>query len=217
LWHSVLYLGTARNLNNIFSKSNNNAYLCSQNFYKKMGNYNEQEILAMLQDERQRSKAFSILVKQLSEKLYWQIRKMVMNHDDANDVLQNTFIKAWNAVGSFRGDSKLSTWFFRIAVNETLTFLNSRRMENLSGILELEDVLVQRLEADTYFSGDEAQMRLQKAVLTLPEKQRLVFNMKYFDDMKYEEMSDVLGTSVGALKASYHLAVQKIEKFLTED
>ena len=182
-----------------------------------MGTYNEQEILAMLQDEGQCNKAFTILVKQHTEKLYWQIRKMVLNHDDANDVLQNVFIKAWNAVGSFRGESKLSTWLFRIAVNETLTFLNSRRMENLSGILELEDVLVQRLEADTYFSGEEVQMRLQKAILTLPEKQRLVFNMKYFDDMKYEEMSDVLGTSVGALKASYHLAVQKIEKFLTKD
>ncbi|GHT35300.1 DNA-directed RNA polymerase sigma-70 factor [Bacteroidia bacterium] len=182
-----------------------------------MGTYNEQEILEMLQDERQRNQAFSLLVKQNSEKLYWQIRKMVLNHDDANDVLQNTFIKAWNAVLSFRGESKISTWLYRIATNETLTFLNSKRTENISGILELEDVLVQRLEADTYFSGEEAQMRLQKAILTLPEKQRLVFNMKYFDDMKYEEMSDVLGTSVGALKASYHLAVQKIEKNLTAD
>ena len=171
----------------------------------------------MLQDEKQRNKAFSILVKQNSEKLYWQIRKMVLNHDDSNDILQNTFIKAWSAVGSFRGESKLSTWLFRIATNETLTFLNSRRMENMSGILELEDVLVQNLEADTYFSGDEAQMNLQKAVLLLPEKQRMVFNMKYFDDMRYEEMSDILGTSVGALKASYHLSVQKIEKFLSED
>jgi len=182
-----------------------------------MSNYNEQEILIMLQDEKQRNKAFSILVKQNSEKLYWQIRKMVLNHDDSNDILQNTFIKAWSAVGSFRGESKLSTWLFRIATNETLTFLNSRRMENMSGILELEDVLVQNLEADTYFSGDEAQMNLQKAVLLLPEKQRMVFNMKYFDDMRYEEMSDILGTSVGALKASYHLAVKKIEKFLSED
>ncbi|MDR0874430.1 MAG: sigma-70 family RNA polymerase sigma factor [Prevotellaceae bacterium] len=182
-----------------------------------MGTYNEQEIFEMLQDERQRNQAFCLLVKQNSEKLYWQIRKMVLNHDDANDVLQNTFIKAWNAVSAFRGESKISTWLYRIATNETLTFLNSKRAENISGILELEDVLVQRLEADTYFSGEEAQMRLQKAILTLPEKQRLVFNMKYFDDMKYEEMSDVLGTSVGALKASYHLAVQKIEKNLTAD
>jgi RNA polymerase sigma-70 factor (ECF subfamily) len=179
--------------------------------------YDEQEILAMLQDENQRSKAFSILVEAHSQQLYWQIRKMVLDHEDANDVLQNTFIKAWNAIPTFRGESKLSTWFYRIAVNETLTFLNSRRMTNISGIMELEDVLVQNLESDSYFNGDEAQLKLQKAILTLPEKQRLVFNMKYFDDMKYEEMSEVLGTSVGALKASYHLAVKKIENFLTAD
>ncbi len=179
--------------------------------------YNEQEMLVMLQDETQLHKAFNILVKTHSQQLYWQIRNMVLNHEDANDILQNTFIKAWNAIPSFRGESKLSTWFYRIAVNEALTFLNSQRTANLSGILELEDVLAQRLEADCYFSGDEAQLKLQKAVLTLPEKQRLVFNMKYFDEMKYEDMSEVLGTSVGALKASYHLAVKKIENFLLAD
>jgi len=180
-------------------------------------NYNEQEMLAMLQDENQSHKAFGVLVKAHSQQLYWQIRNMVLNHDDANDVLQNTFIKAWNAISSFRGDSQLSTWLYRIAVNETLTFLNSQRMKNVSGITELEDVLVQRMEADSYFSGEEAQLRLQKAILTLPEKQRLVFNMKYYEEMKYEEMSEVLGTSVGALKTSYHLAVKKIEKILTAD
>ncbi len=179
--------------------------------------YNEQEMLAMLQDETQLHKAFGILVKSHSEQLYWQIRNMVLNHEDANDILQNTFIKAWNAIASFRGDSKLSTWLYRIAVNETLTFLNSQRMTNLSGILELEDIMVQRLQADSYFNGDEAQMRLQKAILTLPEKQRLVFNMKYFEGMKYEQMSEVLNTSVGALKASYHLAVKKIENYFSED
>lgn len=179
--------------------------------------YDEKQMLTMLQDENQSHKAFNILVKTHSQQLYWQIRNMVLNHDDANDVLQNTFIKAWNAIPSFRGDSQLSTWLYRIAVNETLTFLNSQRMKNVSGITELEDVLVQRLEADSYFCGEEADLRLQKAILTLPEKQRIVFNMKYYEEMKYEEMSEILGTSVGALKTSYHLAVKKIETFLTAD
>jgi RNA polymerase sigma-70 factor (ECF subfamily) len=176
--------------------------------------YNELEILSMLKNEDLRAQAFSVLVKAHSQQLYWQIRKMLLNHDDTNDVLQNTFIKAWGAIANFRGESKLSTWFYRIAVNETLSFFNTQRMKNVSGILELEDLLVQRLESDSYFSGDEVQLKLQKAILTLPEKQRLVFNMKYFDEMKYEEMSEILGTSVGALKASYHIASKKIEEFL---
>jgi RNA polymerase sigma-70 factor (ECF subfamily) len=178
---------------------------------------NEQEILRMLRNDKERSKAFDILVKKHTQQMYWQIRKMVLNHEDSNDILQNTFIKAWNSIADFRGDSKLSTWLYRIAVNETLTFLNSQRMNNISGILELEDVLVQKLESDSYFSGDEAQLKLQKAILTLPEKQRLVFNMKYFEEIKYEEMSEILGTSVGALKASYHLAVKKIENILLQE
>ncbi len=179
--------------------------------------YEEQELLKMLQDTKQQHAAFNILVKAHSEQLYWQIRNMVLNHDDANDVLQNTFIKVWNAIPTFRGESKLSTWLYRIAVNETLTFLNSQRMTNMSGIVELEDVLAQRMETDSYFDGDEAEIKLQKAILTLPEKQRLVFNMKYYDNIKYEDMSEILGTSVGALKASYHLAVKKIESFLAEN
>jgi RNA polymerase sigma-70 factor, ECF subfamily len=173
----------------------------------------EIELMAMLQDEKLKSKAFNQVVVKYQQQIYWQIRKMVLNHDDANDVMQNTFIKAWNAIDSFRGESKLSTWLYRIAVNESLTFLSKQRSQHLG--IDLEDVMLNKMEADTYFDGDELQVRLQKAILTLPEKQRLVFNMKYYDDLKYEEMEAVLGTSVGALKASYHLAVKKIEAFFS--
>jgi RNA polymerase sigma-70 factor, ECF subfamily len=179
-----------------------------------MDKQQETELLNQLKDERQSKRAFEAIVNNFSESLYWQIRKMVLNHDDANDVLQNTLIKAWSNISQFRGDSRLSTWLFRIAINETYTFLNKERQRNQSTITDLEDVLVQNLQSDPYFSGDEANIRLQKGILSLPEKQRLVFNMKYYDDMKYEQMSTILGTSVGALKASYHHAVKKIEAFL---
>ena len=139
---------------------------------------------------------------------------MVLAHDDANDVLQNTFLKAWSNIDQFRGDSKIGTWLYRIAINETYTFLNKERQKNVYGITDLEDSMVQSLQGDSYFDGDEAALKLQKAVLSLPEKQRTVFNMKYYDEMKYEEMSEILGTSVGALKASYHFAVQKIEALM---
>lgn len=169
----------------------------------------------MLRDESQKRKAFNLLVQENSESLYWLIRKMVLSHDDTNDVLQNTFLKAWANLDQFRGDSKIATWLYRIAINETYTFLNKERQKNPIGITDLEDTMVQNLQSDTYFDGDAATIKLQKAVLSLPEKQRLVFNMKYYDEMKYEEMSELLGTSVGALKASYHFAVQKIEAYMT--
>jgi len=174
----------------------------------------ETDLLARLADEKLRRKAFEELVNTYSESLYWQIRKMVLNHDDANDVLQNTLIKVWSNINQFRGESRLSTWLFRIAINETYTFLNKERQRNVTSMTDLEDVMVQRLQSDPYFSGDEAAVLLQKAILSLPDKQRLVFNMKYYDDLKYEEMSEILGTSVGALKASYHHAVKKVEAFL---
>ncbi|MCD7973546.1 MAG: sigma-70 family RNA polymerase sigma factor [Candidatus Azobacteroides sp.] len=182
-----------------------------------MPTFDEHEILSRLQDKEKQRTAFSDLVSFFSEKLYWQIRKMVLSHDDANDVLQNTFIKAWTNIDSFRGDAKLSTWLYRIAVNECITFLNRQKMKNNISISDDDSYLMNVLEADNYFAGDEAQLKLQKAILTLPEKQRLVFNMRYFDDMKYEEMSEVLGTSVGALKVSYHHAVKKIEDYLTNN
>jgi RNA polymerase sigma-70 factor, ECF subfamily len=179
-----------------------------------MGKTNETELLEMLRDTNRQRKAFDILVQENSENLYWLIRKMVLSHDDANDVLQNTFLKAWSNMDQFRGESKIATWLYRIAINETYTFLNKERQKNLAGITDLEDAMVQNLQGDSYFDGDAAALKLQKAVATLPEKQRMVFNMKYYEEMKYEDMSEILGTSVGALKASYHFAVQKIEAYM---
>jgi RNA polymerase sigma factor, sigma-70 family len=180
--------------------------------------YDESEILRDLKsgDPFIQRKAFEKIVNNYSEKLYWQIRKLVMSHDDANDLLQNAFIKAWMSIDLFRGEAKLSTWLYKIAVNESITFLNKQRAHNNLS-LDDETFLSQRLESDSYFDGDELQMKLQKAILTLPEKQRIVFNMRYYDEMPYEEMSSVLGTSVGALKASYHHATKKIEDFLNQD
>lgn len=182
-----------------------------------MEKFQDEDLLLMLNDENQRRKAFTMLVKQYSESLYWQIRKMVLSHDDANDILQNTFLKCWANIEHFRGDSKISTWLFRIAINETYTFLNKERQKNQFNFTDIEDTMVQNLEGDPWFSGDEVAIKLQKAIMTLPDKQRLVFNMKYYNEMKYEEMSEILGTSVGALKASYHHAVKKIEAFLALD
>lgn len=175
----------------------------------------EKELIIRLQNTGTQRDAFSVLVKEFSETLYWQIRKIVLSHDDANDVLQNTFVKIWTSIDSFRGDSKLSTWLYRIAINESITFLNKQRQKNNLSIDDTEGFLIQKLESDEYFDGDAAQLKLQKAILSLPEKQRIVFNLKYFEEMKYEQMSEILGTSVGALKASYHHAVKKIEEFLT--
>jgi RNA polymerase sigma-70 factor (ECF subfamily) len=160
--------------------------------------------------------AFSLIVHKYRERLYWHIRKIVISHDDTDDVLQNTFIKAWSALPEFRGDSQLFTWLYRIATNESLTFLKKKRTKFLLPLVDVERQLSNSIEDDPYFNGDALQKKLQKAVLKLPEKQRLVFNMRYYDEMKYEDISDVLGTSVGALKASYHHAVQKIEKLMEE-
>ncbi len=175
------------------------------------------ELLLQIKDERKRSKAFSEIVRMYQERLYWHIRKMVLVHEDADDILQNTFLKAWNALDNFRGDSQVSTWLYRIATNETLTFLANKRLKTLQGLEEVEDQMFRNLQSDTWFSGNEVETKLQKAILTLPEKQRLVFNMKYFEDITYDEMEQILGTTVGALKASYHHAVKKIERYLNED
>ena len=180
-----------------------------------MSPYNEREVLELLQEESTQLKGFEMIVSQYSEQLYWQIRRMVLSHEDANDLLQNTFIKAWTNIDYFRAEAKLSTWLYRIALNECLTFLNKQRA-NMVAIDDPEAIGVQNLESDSYFSGDRIQLLLQKALLSLPEKQRMVFNLKYYQEMKYEDMSDIFGTSVGALKASYHHAVKKIEKFFEE-
>lgn len=174
----------------------------------------ESELIEQLKDESTQSQAFTALVKKYQEQVYWLIRKMVLSHDDANDVLQNTFLHAWKGIKTFRGDAKFSTWLYRIAVNETFTFLANAELKNANNMTDLEDVMVQNLASDEYFEGDELQVKFQKAILSLPPKQRMVFNMKYFEEKKYEEMEEILGTSVGALKASYHHAVKKIESFI---
>ncbi len=195
-------------------------YLCRKQVNQDItmnSSYNEREVLALLQDESTQRKGFEMIVAQYGEQLYWQIRRMVLSHEDANDLLQNTFIKAWSNIDYFRGDAKLSTWLYRIALNECLTFLNKQRAAATVSLDAPEAAVLDKLESDAYFTGDKAQMLLQKALLSLPEKQRMVFNLKYYQEMKYEEMSEIFGTSVGALKASYHHAVKKIEKFLADE
>lgn len=178
-----------------------------------MSKYNETEIIRQLQDPSTQRQAFTEVVRAYSEQLYWQIRRMVFSHDDADDLLQNTFMKAWDNLDCFRGEARLSTWLYRIALNESLNFLNRRRAENHLSIDDADAALLNRLESDPYFDGDETQKMLQKAIMTLPEKQRIVFNLKYFQELKYEEIADILGTSTGALKTSYFHAVKKIEDF----
>ncbi|MEN8117243.1 MAG: RNA polymerase sigma factor [Bacteroidota bacterium] len=171
-------------------------------------------LIANLKQENKRDLAFHVLVKKYQKRLYWHIRKIVMNHDDADDVLQNTFLKVWRSIDNFREESSLYTWLYRIATNESITFLNSKKKKNIMPLNEVSDYLMENLMSDPFLDGDEIQIKLQKAILRLPEKQRLVFNMKYFDDLKYDDMAKVLDTSVGALKASYHHAVKKVEEYL---
>ena len=172
-----------------------------------------ENLVARLRDAATVREAFSEVIRLYSEPLYWQIRRMVQSHDDANDLLQNTFMKAWQSIENFRGDARLSTWRYKIAINESITFLARERKRLGLSLDDQEAALAATIEADPDIDGDALARDLRKAIASLPEKQRLVFNMKYFDDMKYEDMSNILGTSVGALKASYHLAVKKIEGF----
>ncbi len=177
-----------------------------------MENLNDKELIVMFRNEKSRHSAFNLIVKKYQQKIYWHIRRIVIVHDDADDVVQNTFIKAWEGLQKFREESNIYTWLYRIATNESITFLNKKRNDISLG--EVEHQLSKSLEADVYYDGDEIQTKLQKAILTLPEKQRIVFNMKFYDEMKYEDMSEALETSVGALKASFHHAVKKIEEFV---
>lgn len=174
----------------------------------------DEEILKKFSVEKTRNEAFNLLLNKYQQKIYWHIRRLVVNHDDADDLVQETFIKVWKNLHNFRSDSQLYTWLYRIATNECITFLNRKKLKSSISLDDSPD-LSNTLAEGSYFNGDKAQLKLQQALLTLPEKQRLVFNMKYFDDLKYEEISQILGTSVGALKASFHLAVKKIEQFLT--
>ncbi|MFT5915538.1 MAG: RNA polymerase sigma factor (sigma-70 family) [Bacteroidia bacterium] len=171
----------------------------------------DKEILEKFRNPDSRNYAFNLLVRQYQERIYWHIRKMVIDHEDANDLTQDVFVKVFKSLEKFKGDSQLFTWIYRIATNECLNFLKKKKRRFFLPIHDVEKELAQKVDEGKYISGDEIQLKLQKALLTLPEKQRLVFNMKYFDEMKYEQISAVLGTSVGALKASYHIASKKVE------
>ena len=175
----------------------------------------DQELILKFLHSDTRNFAFNQLVRQYQQKVYWHIRKMVIDHEDANDLTQEVFIKIRKNLASFRQDSQLYTWIYRIATNECLNFLSAKRRKFFLPIHDVAAELSQKLDTSPTLDGDEIQKKLQKALLQLPDKQRLVFNMKYYDDLKYEEISEILGTSVGALKASYHYAVKKIEDYLT--
>ena len=175
----------------------------------------DSEILTKFAQENTRDEAFRLLLTKYQQKVYWHIRRMVISHDDTDDLVQDVFLKLWKSLSNFRNDSQLYTWLYRIATNESITFLKRKKIRNSVSIDDDDGKnMVKTLAESPYFDGDKAQMKLQKALLTLPEKQRLVFNMKYFDDLKYEDISEILGTSVGALKASFHIAVKKIEQQL---
>jgi len=181
-----------------------------------MADSQELDLIVKLHNPNTRNQAFSVLVNTHQERLYWHIRRMVVGHDDTDDILQNTFIKAFRALDNFRGESQLYTWLYRIATNETISFLKTKRLKMFVSFESAENHFAKHLEADSEMSADSIQGKLQRAILKLPDKQRLVFNMKYYEEMKYEEMSEILGTSVGALKASYHHAVKKIERYVVE-
>jgi len=176
--------------------------------------YTDKELLDKFADPGTRNYAFNLLVKKYQERIYWHVRRMVIDHDEADDLVQDIFIKVWRGLENFREDAKIYTWMYRIATNECITHLNKKKKRIFIPWVDVEGQLSQKLESDPLFDGDKIQRKLQQAVLTLPDKQRAVFNMKYYEEMKYEEMSEVLGTSVGALKASYHHAVKKIEDYM---
>ena len=174
------------------------------------------DIIQLIRNERTRTEGFNRLVKKYQEEVYWIIRRLVINHDDADDLAQETFIKIWKNIGEFRGDSALFTWIYRIATNEALLFLRKKRLNAALSLKSLENSLSSSTHNDAFYQADETMDRFQKALLTLPDKQRLVFNMKYFNEITFADMSKITGTSEGALKASYHQAVKKIEKIITK-
>ena len=177
----------------------------------------DKEILAKIRDTATREHGFSLLIKKYQQRIYWHIRKMVIDHDDTDDILQEVFIKVWKGIGKFREDSSLFTWIYRIATHESLNFLSRKKRRSMFSFEDVSLELSRKLDQSTPLEGAEVEIKLQKALLKLPDKQRLVFNMKYFDDMKYEEISAITDTSVGGLKASYHHAVKKIEEYLSGD
>ncbi|HVT86664.1 MAG TPA: sigma-70 family RNA polymerase sigma factor [Chitinophagaceae bacterium] len=177
-------------------------------------NLSDSELLVQFRNPITKEKAFTILLKKYQEKLYWHVRRMVIEHEDANDVLQNVFIRVWNGLENFREDSQLYTWLYRIATNECLTYLEQQKKRSAVSLSEVESGLSNKIKADKHFDPNRLEWKLQLAIQQLPEKQRIVFNLRYYDEMPYEEMSRVLETSEGALKASYHHAVKKIEDYI---
>ena len=172
------------------------------------------ELLLEFRNPSTKEKGFTAIIKKYQEKLYWHIRRMVVEHEDANDVLQNVFIRVWNGLENFREDSQLYTWLYRIATNESLTFLSQQKKRNSVSLSDVENGLSNKLKSDSHFDANKLEWKLQLGIQKLPEKQRLVFNLRYYDEMPYEEMAEVLQTSVGALKASYHHAAKKVEEYL---
>ncbi|NNK82609.1 MAG: RNA polymerase sigma factor [Flavobacteriaceae bacterium] len=178
---------------------------------------NEKEFINQLKTPETSEQAFRELISLYKERLYWHIRKIVISHDDADDVLQNTFIKVYRSIQNFKGDSKLYSWLYRIATNESITQINKNAKRLQTNNETVQQTAINNLASDVYFDGDEIQFKLQQAIATLPQKQQLVFNMKYFDDLKYSEIAEILETSEGALKASYHIAAKKIQSYLTSN
>ena len=179
--------------------------------------YDEAEIIEQLHKQATCRAAFGKVIEHYSEQLYWHIRRMVIDHDDTNDVLQNTFIKAWTNIDNFRGDAKLSTWLYKIAINESITFINKKKVQNNISLDDDDSFLVNSLEADKYFDGDDAQIKLQKAISTLPEKQRIVFNMRYYDDLSFKEIAEAINSTEANVKANYHYAKEKIIKYMNSN
>lgn len=175
---------------------------------------NDAELLVQFRNPATKEKAFTTIIKKYQEKLYWHLRRMVIEHEDANDVLQNVLIRVWHGLENFREDSQLYTWLYRVATNECLTFLEQQKKRTTLSFNELENGLANKIKADKYFDGNKLEWKLQLAIQQLPEKQRIVFQLRYYDEMPYEEMSKVLETSEGALKASYHHAVKKVEEYI---
>lgn len=182
-----------------------------------MDHYSDKNLLELFRNSDNKHFVFNLLAKKYQQQVYWHVRRILIDHDDSNDVVQNTFLKIWQNLEKFREDSKLFTWIYRIATNESINFLNKKRSRFIIPIVNIEKQLSESLTVDPYFTGDAIKRKLQQAILKLPQKQRIVFNMKYYEELKYEDMAQILDTSVGALKASYHIAVKKIEKFLQGD
>ena len=182
----------------------------------EMTKIDEQLLVQQLSDPKTQRKAFETVVREYGERLYWQVRRMVLTHDDADDVVQNVFIKAWTHLDDFHNDSKLSTWLYRIAANESIDFMRRKKNQLSVSADDVETGVANQLMADNYFDGDETEAQLQEAISRLPDVQRMVFNMRYYDEMKYSEISQILHTSEGALKASYHIAVKKISEFFKQ-